>query len=340
MPISTITTGQIFMYPDTTGIVHFAQLDYTDDAGQIANFCILNSIKRDGIGYELDWHYVDDNGDGVISQDEMDHIIGTLNGEDFYDLQIFDDGQFAFQMLMEIPSYTYSLDGGDIKAGGPDSTWIDVGILDDDAFVQIIGLDGGNPAAINESNGFVGVTNGNLDAGEAIRFHVVSDDPDSSVLGDETLVEVTTLSIGTKTPKDTVYDVKAYRDGVEVFTLTDVVVGKNGTLVVEDGGVPFDEVEITLVEGNAVKLGLADISFEVSPDLVLDFKFGAYDDHGDAVAEPEWAWFKIDGNGDGLITNNFADENNDAGFLWLADDFGTTAHSQQALDADSDFFIV
>ena len=81
-----------------------------------------------------------------------------------------------------------------------------------------------------------------------------------------------------------------------------VTVGKNGRIVIDaPAGVLFDTVEITSVNGVAVKIGLGDISIKIlPPDYLLGFTLQLTD----ADTDPVSASFTvgIDGDGDGAVS--------------------------------------
>jgi Domain of unknown function (DUF5801) len=254
------------------------------------------------------WRYVDSTGDGVA---DANSVVGSLNGIDLYSMFIDSDGTYDFTLLGAVKGTNLRLDINDIKAGGPDTNFIEVGALNSDSFVRISGYrdpDGPGPldpvaAAVNESNANVGVVNGNLDARESLVFQLYAPDgADADTLPD--LQVISGITIGTKTPKATTYTYTAYLNGVEVGGMINVQIttGKNGMLVIDaPQGVFFDTIEITSVNGNAVKVGLGDISIRIQPpDYLLGFTFELGD--GDSDPASTAVTVGIDGNGDGVVS--------------------------------------
>jgi hypothetical protein len=257
-----------------------------------ATFKIVGAPETGG----FDWDYADVNGDMVIG---MNEIIGTRDGVDFYSLIVDSSGNYTFKLLDTLLGTNVMLDVKDIKAGGPDTNFIDVGALQSDDFVRISGFFNGDPAAVNESNANVGVINGNLDANETLGFQLFID-PNPNMAGDEFVQDISSITIGTKTPKSTMYTYQAFDDGVLVFSGA-VTVGKNGSIHVEGpNGELFDFVTITSVNGNAVKIGLSDIRITTLPDdLGLGFDVAVIDADKDQAMTSFNAF--VDGNNDGMI---------------------------------------
>ena len=73
-------------------------------------------------------------------------------------------------MLGSLPPKTDHLDTTDIKAGGPGTHFIDVGLAGSGNAIRI----DGTPGFINESHAYVGVNNGNFDTGETMTFSMVN----------------------------------------------------------------------------------------------------------------------------------------------------------------------
>ncbi len=299
----TYIPGEIGLY---TG-----SIDYTAD--EPAEFFITSAVRRAGPGFLIDWRYADIDGDGTIEQNE---ILGTLNGQPFYTLKVNDDGTYAFTLLQNLSSSeSLSYDGTIIKAGAPSTAFIEVGLNSDnggtnDAFVQMIAYDGNKLSAINESNAFVGVKNGNLDKGESIVFRVVDEDS-SPALGGETFLDVTKLTIDSKTGGQNVtYRITAYNNTdsgkSQVFTY-DTVLGSDAELVVQQNGIVFDEVKVEVLKGNAVKLGLAGLEVETvsAVEMVLNFDLNIRNDCGTDLE----VWrFMLDTDQSGRIETNAISE--------------------------------
>ena len=253
----------------------------------------------------VDWDYADVDGDAMIGINE---IMGTLpNGVDYTLIVDDETGEYTFTLLDAIPGFEAFLDTNNIKAGGPDTNFIDVGVLNSGDFVRISGFfdtDGNpatdpDPAAVNESNANVGVVNANLDAGETLEISLFND-PDPTVDGDETVEPITGISIGTKTPKSTDYLVEVISEGV-VISSELITVGKNGTIEADAGGALFDTVRVTSIDGNAVKIGLGDIVIERQPpDEEHMFSVVLVDGDQD-LSDPATFSVFIDGNNDGMI---------------------------------------
>lgn len=278
--------------------------DATFDLGSdaVAHWSIFNAPGDVGTGAAgFRWHYVDSSGDGTP---DTNKVVGTLDGVDLYSLFIDSDGSYDFTLLSALKGTDLHLDVTDIKAGGPQTNFIDVGALNSTDYVKISGFfdaDGSGPnprapAAINESNANVGVVNGNLDANETLAFSLY----DSL----NNIQDISGISIGTKTARTTSYRYTAFDDGVAVTGMTNVAitVGKNGRIVIDaPAGVLFDSIEITSVNGSAVKIGLGDISIKIlPPDYLLGFTLQLTD----ADTDPVSASFTvgIDGDGDGAIS--------------------------------------
>ena len=198
---------------------------------------------------------------------------GTLDGENLYTISIDNDGNIDFELLAELPGKELFLDLDDIDAGGPINE-IRVGALGSDEVIRISGFDGGAPALVNASNDNVGIKNGNLDPDEELRFEVLDENDDP--------LDITAINIGTKTAQGGTFRIALFNDGQLVDGPQEQIIGKNGTIVVEDTGVVFDEVSITNEDGNAIKVGLGDISITIAPDpLDIAFDVTLTDGDGD-----------------------------------------------------------
>ncbi len=285
--------------PNTTVSDNTVSADVGSDAKAV--WSIVDAPGDVGTGATgFRWNYADSSGDGIA---DTNKVVGTLDGVSLYSLFVDADGTYDFTLLSALKGTDLKLDTSDIKAGGPDTNFIDVGALNSTDFVKISGFfdadgPGGNPrgpAAVNESNANVGVVNGNLDANETLSFSLY----DSAGV----IQDISGISIGTKTPKTTNYLYTAFNDGVAVTGMTGVAiaVGKNGKIEINaPPGVLFDTVEVTSVNGNAVKIGLGDISIKIlPPDYLLGFTL----DLADADADPAQVSFTvgIDGDGNGSV---------------------------------------
>lgn len=232
------------------------------------------------------WRYADADEDGEIGEHE---IIGTLNGTDLYSLYIDDDGSgtatYHFELLDTLDGGSIKLDVTDIKAGGPQTNFIDVGALNTSDYVKISGYldaDGSGGinfategSAINESNLNVGVGNGNLDADEALAFSLYN--------ASNQIQDITGIKIGTKTAQGFDYSWEAYLDGSLVASGSDSV-GNDGTITIDLGaGNFFDTIVLLNENGNAVKIGLSDIEILTNPpDYLLEFDARLADADGDS----------------------------------------------------------
>ena len=244
----------------------------------------------------------DSNGFTYSGTDQS--ITGKLNGNDLYTLTVDDDGGYVFTMIGELEPTFDSLNIQEIKAGGPDTNFIDVGTTNTDDFVRLSGFDANDdPAAINESNANVGVKNGNLDNGESITFQLFAPDG-ADADTDPDLLTFLGLSIGTKSAKASVYHVTVdFVDPLVADLSYDQPVGKNGTLLIDpDGDDLIQSITIEKVSGPALKLGLADIDILRPPgDFELTFEIQQTD--GDDDHDEASFTVQIDGDGDGLITD-------------------------------------
>ena len=260
--------------------------DFDEDGGNDPDAHIAITGAPDSGGFTFDYDNTDNNA-----------ITGQLNGTDLYTLTVNDDGGYTFTMIGELESEPDSLDVTDIKAGGPDTNFIDVGTTQSDDYVRLSGYDANDaPAAINESNANVGVRNGNLDNGESIVFQLFDENDDPiTFLG---------LSIGTKSAKASTYHVTVdFLDPLVTDIEFDRVVGKNGTLLIDPlGDDLIQSITIEKVLGPALKLGLGDIDILRPPgDYELTFDIQQTD--GDLDHDEASFTVQIDGDGDGLITD-------------------------------------
>jgi Domain of unknown function (DUF5801) len=298
-----------------------------------ATFNIISAPTTGGFSFA----YADVNNDGITGQNE---IIGKLNGVNLYSLITRIDGHYDFKLLSAIPGGTTRLDLSDIKAGGPDTNFIDVGALNSTDFVEISGYfdadgPGGNPrgpAAVNESNANVGVRNGNLDANETLSFRLFD--------ANHAIQDISGISIGTKTPSKTNYTYTAFDNGVVVFSGS-LAVNKNGTIDINaPSGVFFDTVDVVSVNGNAVKVGLGDIVIRRgAPDLFLNFGLRLTDADTDSV---DTAFsVAIDGNGDGLFPNAFVTNTSaSVAVSQVAADVATPVHGLYDMATSAHVFLV
>lgn len=249
--------------------------------------------------------YADVNNDGVIGPNE---IIGKLNGTNFYSLTVDSAGKYTFTLLNTLPSTTTSLDARHIHAGGPGTNFIDVdavvnGTHVPNEYLRLAGYYNGQPAAINPSNGNVGVINGNLDTGEALQIQLINDPTPGTRDGDDTLIPVSSLTIGTKSAGSATYHYALFLNGAPVGG-GDETVGKNQPVLIHYNSsghdVMFDTAMVTATNANAVKIGLSGIFISTPPnDVELNFSVNRIDGDGDHAAASFFVG--IDGNGNGML---------------------------------------
>lgn len=249
----------------------------------------LGFLNPDTAG-DFRWAYHDWDGDGTAESHE---IKGTYKGADLYKMILEPDGDYTLEMLGTLPSTPLPLSSEEIKAGGPNSPSIEVGILGvDPRFVKITATGG----PINESNDNVGVTNGNFDTGEALTFELFSG---------TTVMPIQGISIGTKSASGGTYGWTAVTVGGQTITGDDESVLKNGTILIDPEDLGFQSiVSITITKegGSTTKIGIDDIDILVPPaDFVLDFDVRLTDDDDD-YADAGFT-VSIDGNNDGSITS-------------------------------------
>jgi hypothetical protein len=247
-------------------------------------------INPDSTG-DFQWNYFDFDGGGAGTYE----IKGTYKGADLYKV-ILDPATGAYTMTMigELPSSTLNLNTKEIKAGGPDTNSIEVGAIENAQFVRITGDSTGGAGNINESNAFVGVDNGNLDAGETLSFTLHE--------ANGSQINFSGISIGTKSAQASTYHVVAHLVGGGIYE-ADIAIGKNGTLIVDPpGNVLVSSIDVTKLTGSATKIGLGDIDILIPPnDVTLSFDVRLTDGDNDFVGATFTA--SIDGNNDGSITN-------------------------------------
>ena len=271
----------------TPGDSDSGDFDLDAENDQEANVTIVGAPDTNGFTFSFD------NGDN-------DSITGQLNGEDLYTLVVDDDGGYVFTLIGELAPTEDQLNVNEIKAGGPNTNFIEVGTTLTSDYVKLSGFDASdNPAAINESNANVGVKNGNLDNGESIKFELFDEnDAPITFLG---------LNIGTKSAKVSEYLVDIDFVDPNVADITDllVLVGKNGTLMIDpDGDDLIQSITIEKLSGSAIKLGLADIEILRPPgDFQLGFDLQLTDGDDDFVGASFIV--EIDGNANGSITDPF-----------------------------------
>ena len=196
-------------------------------------------------------------------------------------------------MTGELPGSTLDLSPAEvIKAGSPDNPILKIGAANSDDYVQMTADSAVGNGNINESHGFVGVDNGNLDAQESLTFNLfdVNDQP----------LTFEGIQIGTKSAQGGTYTWVASNGD----TGTEIV-GKNGTIIIDGSpseldGATIDSITITKVSGPATKIGIGDIHIIVPPvDVQLGFAVELKDGDNDAVTQSFVV--DIDANNDGTF---------------------------------------
>ena len=241
----------------------------------------------------------DSSGDFQWTYDDasLTAITGTYKGTDLYTLVLDSNtGGYTFTMTGELPGSTLDLSPDEvIKAGSPDNPILEIGAAQNDDFVRMTANSTVGNGNINESHGFVGVDNGNLDAGESLTFSLHEADGD--------LITFEGIQIGTKSAQGGTYTFVAHIAG---GGLTDTVTGtetvkKNEAIVIDAtdlGGETIDFIELTKVSGPATKIGIGDIHIIVPPvDVQLGFDVELKDGDNDPVTKSFVV--DIDANNDG-----------------------------------------
>jgi hypothetical protein len=238
----------------------------------------------------------DSSGDFQWTYDDASQtaITGTYKGTELYKLVLDDDtGGYTFTMTGELPGSSLDLNPAEvIKAGAPDNPILEIGAVQNDDFVRMSADSTVGNGNINESHGFVGVDNGNLDAGESLTFTLHE--------GDGTQITFEGIQIGTKSAQGGTYDWVAQVAGGGTLTGTETV-GKNGTIDISAtdlGGATIDSIAITKESGPATKIGIGDIHLIVPPDDVqLGFAVELKDGDNDTATQNFVV--DIDANNDG-----------------------------------------
>jgi hypothetical protein len=203
-------------------------------------------------------------------------------------------GGYLFTLTGTLPSSTLNLTSAEIKAGAPDTNSIQVGTIENDDYVVIAGGGG----AINESNGFVGVKNGNLDTGESLTFTLYdgSTDPDQQLYFEG-------LIIGTKSAQASSYNVHVdYVDPNKTDIDYVVNVPKNTPIVVDPAGDDLiQSITLTKESGPALKIGVGDIDILLpADDIQLGYTVELKDGDNDTTTQNFTV--DIDGNNDGVYS--------------------------------------
>ena len=266
------------------------------DGGQDLSV-LFKFLNPDSSG-DFQWNYADVDGIAGTGQNELK---GTYKGSDLYTLFVRPDGTYDFTLIGKLPDSSLHLSTAEIKAGAPDTHSIEVGAIETTDFVRISGDSTVGDGFINESNGFVGIDNGNLDPNETLILGLFAD-VDPNTVGDGIPTPVSGMLIGTKSAKSSTYHIVLKDAGGTIIEDYNQTVLKNGTIDAHDSqGALFTTAEITKLSGPALKIGVGDITIlRPAPDAVLDFDLRLTDKDGDHV---DTAFsVSIDGNGNGVIT--------------------------------------
>jgi hypothetical protein len=265
--------------PDT-GSGSFATYNAGNDG--VGSFTIVGPPDTTG---SYTWAY-NDNTHASITE--------SYNGTPLFSLALNSStGSYTVTMLGTLPSSELFLDANNIHAGGPNSHTLDVGTINsaDDVLIT------SSPGPINASSGDVGVSNGNLDAGESLEFQLYTS------ISHSTLIPIHGIDIGTKSAAAATYNVTGQIDAVSgggTFTENGIQVGKNGAIHVDAGNLFLDSITVTETAGNAIKVGLSTIGLLIPPaDAGFQFTAQLADGDGDHVSSPFNVF--IDGNNDGVV---------------------------------------
>jgi len=273
---------------DSTDSSSYGLLPGTDG---FKSFVIVGPADSSG---DFTWQYFDVDGVNGVENNE---IKGFYKGSELYTLELEDNGTYAFNMIGTLPGSTLDLSPAEvIKAGSPDNPILEIGAAQNDDFVRMTADSTVGTGNINESHGFVGVDNGNLDTGESLTFTLHEDDGDTLTFEG--------IQIGTKSAQGGQYSWTAHvAGGGTIASSSNEVVGKNGTIAIDAadlGGATIDSITITKVSGPATKIGIGDIHIIVQPD---DVQLGFSVELKDGDNDPVTANFvvDIDSNNDGIF---------------------------------------
>ena len=197
------------------------------------------------------------------------------------------DGSYDMAMLGSLPPKTDHLDTSDIKAGGPGTHYIDVGLLGSGNAIRI----DGTPGFINESHAYVGVNNGNFDTGETMTFSMVN--------SSGTALDFFGMDIGGKSAQGSSYHWVAYDNGSVVASGDTGIIAKGAKATIDPAGdIVVDQIVITKMSGNANKVGLADIDIFLPPvDTGFVYNVQVTDGDGDHHGSSFTAYIDADGGG-------------------------------------------
>lgn len=242
----------------------------------------------------------DSSGDFQWTYDNTTHtsITGTYKGTSLYTLTLNGaNGTYVFNMLGALPGTTEGLSSTIIHAGGPTDTIDVLAKAPSTDFARIEADSTVGTGNVNASHGYVGVDNGNLDAGESLTFSLYQ--------SDGTMIEFSSLTIGTKSAGTSHYNYILHMSDGSTSEIDNVEVLKGKAITVSDPNttdhVLIDSVEVFKVDGNALKIGLGDIQFVLPPnDAQLGFSVQLTDGDNDTATRSFTV--DIDGNGDGVYS--------------------------------------
>lgn len=310
---ATVNVGDKFLFKDDgpvitaqpmgSGTPNNLELANTNGASDSSAYTLAPGA--DGLGSFIILGPADNSGTFRWTYDDasMTSITGTFRDalnvdHDLYTLVLNSNGTYTFTMIGELPGATLDLSPAEvIKAGSPDAPILEIGAAGTDDFVRMSADSSVGNGNINESHGFVGCDNGNLDAGESLTFtlHKANGDP----------LTFEGIQIGTKSAQGGVYNFEAHIAGGGTVT-GQVTVGKNGTIIIDSddlSGETIDSITITKVSGPATKIGIGDIHIIIPPnDVQLGFTVRETDGDGDWVNASFTV--DIDGNLDGNYDAN------------------------------------
>ena len=216
---------------NTNGATGSNNFDIVGGADGLASYVFTGT--PDGVG-DYTWAWNTDH--TVITESYKGSALFTLTLDS-------SDGSYDMAMLGSLPPSTDHLDTSDIKAGGPGTHYIDVGLMGSGNAIRI----DGSPGFINESHAYVGVTNGNFDTGETMTFSMVN--------SSGTALDFYGMDIGGKSAQGSSYHWVAYDNGSVVASGDTGVIGKNQKATIDPAGdVVVDAIVITKTGGNAIRI--------------------------------------------------------------------------------------
>jgi hypothetical protein len=249
-----------------------------------ANYTLVGPEDSSG---DFQWTYDDDS---------LTAITGTFKGTDLYTLVLDSStGGYTFTMIGTLPGSSLDLNPAEvIKAGAPDDPILQIGTVQNNDYVEMTADSTVGNGNINESHGFVGVDNGNLDVGESLTFSLHEADGD--------LITFEGIQIGTKSAQGGTYHFVANIAGGGTVEGDESAV-KNGTIDISATdlqGETIDSITITKLSGAATKIGIGDIHIIVPPD---DVQLGFAVELTDGDNDPATQTFLvgIDANNDGIF---------------------------------------